>query len=119
MYTLTVNNNYFRDIGASNGVSIATGKSHVFNKQGSLYLMLPGIGEINFQDLGDKKIEGYPFPKQTWGVLVRVHTTEAYYRYEGGGILNATIDIYGSLSLSTTNGDMIPISLPELTINYS
>jgi hypothetical protein len=118
MYTLTVNNNFSRDIGVSNGVTIASGKSHVFNKRGSLFLMVPGIGDISFQDLGDKKIEGYLIPKETWGVLVRVHTTEAYYRYEGGGELTATLDQYGSLSLSTTNGNMIPISLPELTITY-
>lgn len=117
MYTLTVKNNYVYDIGSSNGVTIPKNGSHVFNKKGSIYFTLPGIGEINFIDLGDKKIEGYPIPKETWGVLVRVHTTEAYYRYEGGGELTATINQYGSLDLSTTNGTMIPISLPELTIN--
>lgn len=117
MYTLTVKNNYLYDIGTSNGVTIKKGANQVFKDRGSLYLTIPGIGEINFMDLGDKKIEGYPIPKETWGVLVRVHTTEAYYRYEGNGELTAVINQYGALDLSTTNGTMIPISLPELTIN--
>lgn len=117
MYTLTVNNNYGNDIGASNGVTIPKGKSHAFNNQGSLFLMIPGMGDLNFIDLGDQKIEGYPIPSETWGVLVRYSNIEAYYRYEGGGELTATIDMYGSCTLSTTNGTMITISLPEFIIN--
>lgn len=117
MYTLTVNNNYGSDIGASNGVTIKKGGNHVFNDRGSIFFMLPGSGEINFIDLGDKKIEGFPIPKQYWGVLVRVHSMEAYYRYEGAGEITATIDLYGTLHLTTNNGDMIIISLPELVID--
>lgn len=117
MYTLTVKNNYIYDIGSSTGVTIAKDSSFVFNKRGSIYFTVPGVGLINFIDLGDKKIEGYPFPKETWGVLIRVHSTEAYYRYEGGGELTATLDSYGTLTLTTTNGTMIAIRLPELIIN--
>ncbi|APZ45988.1 hypothetical protein BW723_06630 [Polaribacter reichenbachii] len=117
MYTLTVKNNYVYDIGSSNGVTIAKSGNHVFNNRGSIYFTIPGIGEISFIDLGDKKIEGYPIPKETWGVLIRAQTTEAYYRYEGGGELTATLDSYGTLHLSTTNGTMIAIRLPELIIN--
>ncbi|PQJ69169.1 hypothetical protein [Polaribacter butkevichii] len=118
MYTLTVKNDYLYDIGSSNGVTIAKeGGNMVFNNRGSIYFMVPGLGQINFIDLGDKKLDGYPTPKETWGVLVRTLTTEAYYRYEGGGELTATIDHLGTLHLSTTNGTMIPISLQELIIN--
>ncbi|QTD36643.1 hypothetical protein JL193_10870 [Polaribacter batillariae] len=117
MYTLTVKNNYVYDIGSSNGVTIPKTKSHVFNDRGSIYFIVPGLGEINFISLGDKKIEGYPIPKETWGVLVRTHTTEAYYRYEGGGELTAIIDNFGTLHLTTKNGTIIPISLPELVLN--
>ena len=116
MYTLTVKNNYAWDIGSSEGVTIKKGSNHVFKRKGSLYLMVPGIAEIAFIDLGDKKIEGYGIPKETWGVLIRVITTEVYYRYEGGGELTAVIDQYGSLHLSTTKGTMINISLPEVII---
>lgn len=118
MYTLTLNNNYYLDVVSSTGVTIPKdGGGQIFNNMGSIFFKVPGVGEINFTDLGDKKIDGYPFPTQTWGVLVRVHTTEAYYRYEGGGELTASINEYGSLSLTTSNGEMIPISLEELTFN--
>ncbi|OEJ98867.1 hypothetical protein A8C32_06675 [Flavivirga aquatica] len=65
MYNLTVKNDYIRDIGASNGVIVTQGKSFVFDNQGSLYLTIPGMNEINFIDLGDKKLEGYPEPTET------------------------------------------------------
>lgn len=117
MYTLTVKNNYGYDIGSSNGVTIPKAGSHVFNNRGSIYFMVPGLGEINFIDLGDKKIDGYPIPTETWGVLVRTQTTEAYYRYEGGGELTAIIDNFGALHISTKNGTIIEIRLPELIIN--
>ena len=121
MYTLNIVNNYSYDCVFTNQ---ATGKDAIvnhnyqatFNNMGSGYLTVPGIGSVNFLDLGDKKIEGYPIPKETWGVLVRFSTVEAYYRYEGGGELTATIDQYGSCTLSTSNGTMITISLPEFTI---
>lgn len=117
MYTLTVTNNYISDLGASNGVSVRKGKTWEFNKQGSIFLMVPGMGEINFIDLAEKKIDGYPFPKETWGVLVRTHSSEAYYRYEGGGELTAIIDDLGTLHLSAKKGTLIRIKLPELILN--
>lgn len=117
MYTLTVKNNYSYDIGSSNGVTIPKASNHVFNNRGSIYFMVPGIGQINFIDLGDKKIEGYPLPKETWGVLIRIHNSEAHYRYEGGGELTAIIDNFGALHISTTNGTIVQIRLPELIIN--
>ncbi|TYP98008.1 hypothetical protein C7447_103176 [Tenacibaculum adriaticum] len=117
MYTLTVNNNYAWDIGVSNGVIIPKKGNHTFNRRGSLYLTVPGMGEINFIDLAKKKIDGYPYPKETWGILIRTHSTEAYYRYEGGGEITAIIDDLGTLHLSTKKGTMIHIKLPELILN--
>ncbi len=116
MYTLTVNNNYSQDIGTSNGVTISKGKNHVFNDRGSIILSVPGMGEMNFIDLGNKKLPGYPEPKQTWGVLARYRTIEAYYRYEGGGELTATFDNLGTCTLTTANGTMIPIALEDFII---
>lgn len=116
MYNLTVNNNYGRDLGVSNGVTIKSGTNRVFNSQGSLFLMIPGMADMNFIDLGDKKLPGYPQPKETWGVLVRYSNIEAYYRYEGEGQLTATIDNLGTCTLSTDNGSMIPIAIPEFII---
>lgn len=121
MYTLTVNNNYVWQISADNGaVKIPErGGSHVFNDLGSVYLDIPGMGQMAFIDLGDKKIPGYDVASETWGVLVRTHTTEAYYRYEGGGILTATFDEYGTCTLSAGRNTLIPIYLDELIVEVS
>ncbi|WP_299122107.1 hypothetical protein [uncultured Tenacibaculum sp.] len=117
MYALTIQNNYIWDIKVSNGNNVSKeGGTKTFNKLGSLYLTLPGMGEISFIYLADKKLDGYPFPSQKWGVLIKIGTIESYYRYNDSGQLTATIDSFGCLTLSTTNGDMIEISLPELTI---
>lgn len=121
MYTLTVTNNYVWQISADNGaVNIPErGGSHAFDRQGSLYLNIPGMGQMAFIDLGDKKIPGYDIVKETWGVLVRGANVEAYYRYEGGGVLNITFDAYGTATLSTTTGTLITISLEERIVEDS
>lgn len=116
MYTLTIQNNYSHNIGASNGVTVAKGTSHIFNDQGSIIFTIPGMGEMTFIDLGNKKLSGYPEPKQTWGVLVRYRTIEAYYRYEGNGELTVIFDHIGTCTLTTTNGTMIPIQLEDFII---
>ncbi|SOE23922.1 hypothetical protein SAMN06298216_4295 [Spirosomataceae bacterium TFI 002] len=117
MYTLNVTNNYAYPVKTSQGQEIPpNGGTLSLTRLGSLYMNIPGNGDINFIDLGSEKLPDYPMPNQTWGVLVRVHTQEAYYRYEGGGELSLTIDKYGSTTLTSTNGDMITVQLPELTI---
>jgi hypothetical protein len=116
MYTLTIQNNYSQDIGASNGVTVAKGSNRVFNDRGSIIFTIPGMGEMTFIDLGDKKLPGYPELSQTWGVLVRYRTIEAYYRYEGAGELTASFDNLGTCTLTTTNGSMIPIQLEDFII---
>ena len=120
MYTLTVKNNYAWQISANAGaVNIPErGGSHIFSDQGSLFLEIPGMGQMAFIDLGDKKIPGFEgVATETWGVLVRSATTEAYYRYEGGGILTATFDQYGTCTITAGRNTLIPISLPELVVD--
>lgn len=121
MYTLNVTNNYVWQISADGGaVNIPErGGTHTFERQGSLFLDLPGMGQMAFIDLGDQKLPGYPDVTETWGVLVRAATTEAYYRYEGGGELSLSIDAYGTATLSTSNGTLIPVFLEELEVKVS
>lgn len=118
MYTLTVKNNYVWPIVADQGsVKIPeNGGSHVFEKLGNLILTIPGMGEMVFIDLAANKIPGYPVASQTWGVLVRSHVTEAYYRYEGGGLLTATFDTYGTCTLTAGRDTLIPVYLDELIV---
>jgi len=118
MYKLEVKNNYQWQIEADGGEVLIPehGGSHTFTESGSLYLNIPGMGQMAFIDLGEKKIPGYPIVKETWGVLVRGSNVEAYYRYEGGGHLSATFDEHGTCTLSTTTGTLIQIFLDELIV---
>jgi len=119
MYKLTVKNNYVWQIEADNGAVKIPEHSgtHTFTESGSVYLQIPGIGQIAFIDLGENKLEGYPEVTETWGVLIRANSTEGYYRYEGGGNLSAVFDGNGTCTLSTTNGTLIPIYLEELIVD--
>lgn len=118
MYNLTVNNNYIYNVDASDGKTVKKGANHTFNKRGSLYLNIPGMGEMNFIDLGDTKLPGYDL-KENWGVLVRFSNKEAYYRYEGEGQLTLTIDNLGTCTLSTNNGSMIPVYIEEFIVDIT
>ncbi|MGB5981322.1 MAG: hypothetical protein WBG46_04185 [Nonlabens sp.] len=119
MYTLNITNNFPDTITMSGNGSINSGDSGSVEKLGNLTITIPGVGQARLFDLGEKKLPGYDFPKETWGVLLRYQTIETYYRYEGGGELKLVIDEYGSITVSTTNGNMINVSLPELTIATS
>ena len=120
MYTLNVTNNYIWPISPNKGSAIPEkGGTESFNNQGSMSLSIPGMGQMAFLDLGDTKLPGYPEVKETWGVLVRTHSTEAYYRYEGGGILSAVFDQYGTCTLATSNGTLIPVSIEEMIVDTS
>lgn len=67
MYNVTITNDYIYDLGTSTGVTIAKSKSFTLNDRGSFVLTVPGMGEMNFIDLGGKKLDGFPSPKETWG----------------------------------------------------
>lgn len=116
MYNVTIKNDYIYDLGTSTGVTIKKESSFALNDRGSFVLNIPGMGEMNFIDLGDKKLEGFPVPNEHWGALVRYSNVEAYYRYEGQGEITVIVDHLGACTISTTNGSMLLISLPEFTI---
>jgi len=120
MYNLNVINNYVHDIVVNvkgSGDTIVNHNSEgKFDKLGNVVLDIFGMGHLSLFDLGEKKLPEYDFHTQTWGVLIRYKTTEAYYRYEGGGQLSIIIDEFGSVSLSTNSGQIINIKLKELTI---
>ena len=118
MYNLKIINNYSIPIKTVKGQIInEKGGEATFKNLGDFYIEVLTMGTMVFNDLGSKKIPGYTIPNETWGVLIRYCNTEIYYRYEGGGELVATIDIYGSCSITTSNGTMIFIKLEELIIN--
>ncbi|MCQ0113108.1 hypothetical protein SAMN04487906_1406 [Zhouia amylolytica] len=82
----------------------------------SALLQIYTIGQVAFLDLGEKKIENYPYPTEKYGLLIRCHSTEVYYRYEEKGDIILTIDELGCYSIEVQNGTAVEIKLPELSI---
>ena len=47
---------------------------------------------------------------------MRTHTIEAYYRYDGEGVLSVKVDAYGTTHVSSTKGKLAPVSISEIQI---
>jgi hypothetical protein len=113
MYTLNVTTDYYVPLNfatSSQSSSIHKGMPAHFQNLGNFRLHIPGAGEVNLIDLGEKKIAG--FSKATWGVLIGYHGEECEFRYEGGGVLNLHVTDLAQVELSS-NGSIIQVSLPS------
>ncbi|MFD2697945.1 hypothetical protein ACFSQ0_08080 [Mesonia sediminis] len=122
MFTIKIENNY-RYSGRL--VNTDTNRDWIINHHftsasipdlKSALLQIYGLGEVLFLDLGEEKIKGYPFPSERYGLLIRCHSTEFYYRFEQHGDIYLTIDALGCFSLQVKNGTAIQIKLPELSL---
>ncbi|HEX8274259.1 MAG TPA: hypothetical protein VF615_16605 [Longimicrobiaceae bacterium] len=69
---------------------------------GNVVVTVPGLGEINFLDIGDQQIGG--FSKATWGVLISYQGEEVVFRYEGGGQVTLAVNGFGQAKLSGNGG---------------
>ena len=102
MYTLNITNNYFQEVGGSivphggSGYQVwpvpPNGGSASVPNLGNFELTVPSMGPILFIDIGNTKLPQYTNPKlpwteQTWGGVIRYKSEEAYFRYEGGGVV--------------------------------
>ena len=132
MYTVNVTNNYFqvmyghmvpapRGGGGPEWQIDPNGGKMSIGPLGNLQIDVPSMGPILFIDIADTKLSQYTSPKlpwteQTWGGLIRYMGAEAYFRYEGGGVVNLVIDKYGAIDLNFPMGGM-QISLGELTVS--
>ena len=110
MYQITVINHYHDTLLPSFGSPIPKGDSRPVKSKpmGSGYVTVPGLGAVNFTDVGDRQIGGYS--KATWGVLVSYQGEEVVFRYEGSGEIAVTINSLGQAELSS-NGALSQISL--------
>lgn len=120
MYNVTLVNNYWTAVSILGGNQIyAPRETYQFTNWGTHVLEIPGMDQVLFLDLADKKLDAYtnpalPWTEFTWGGLVRYHGLDAYFRYEGQGHVTVTIDAYGSVDLHFDQGGMI-VSLDDLT----
>lgn len=108
MWNLTVSNAYAYGItvnAANVGQHLVSPRDPAYvvpKAQGNVIVAVPGLGEINFLDIGDQQIGGWS--KATWGVLVSYQGEEVVFRYEGGGQLSLTVNGFGQAKLSGNGG---------------
>lgn len=123
MYDVTVTNNYLYPLFLDGGNEVfapPNGGGAMRNNWGSHVINVPGMGDINFLDLGDKKLDEFTTPKlpwteATWGGLVRYRNLDAYFRYEGQGKADIVVNQWGSVQLHFAKGGMV-VSLDDLTV---
>ena len=131
MFTLNVTNNYFQGI-AGRFVPIPdhgyrtwpigpNGGKETIDGLGNFEMAVPSMGSILFIDLGRTKLPQFtipslPWTNLTWGGLIRYRGDDAYFRYEGTGVVNLTVDAYGSLDVSFPQGGMT-IRLNEMNVS--
>ena len=124
MYNVSITNNYIYSMFMDGGNRIIAGpnggKAHLTD-WGNHALNLAWMGDINFIDLGKKKLDPYTDPKLPWteatfGGLIRYRGQDAYFRYEGQGQVDLVVDDVGSVHLHFPQGGMI-IRLDDLTVS--
>ena len=122
MYNVSITNNYYFDltVAVDNSTVKAQGGQAEYENWGTTYIDIPGMGSAVFIDLGDTQLSQFtnpdlPWTEYTWGGLIRFQGIEAYFRYEGQGQVNLTVDNYGSLDIGFPQGGMT-IALPDITV---
>jgi hypothetical protein len=131
MFTLNITNNYFQQVAGSfvphqgDGYQVwpvgPNGGKASIPGLGNFEVSVPNMGSVLLIDLGDVKLPQYtnpnlPWTEQTWGGLIRYRSEDAYFRYEGGGVVNMVIDRYGTVDVSFPQGGML-VSLNELVVS--
>lgn len=116
---LTIINKYSDTLVPSAGGPINKGDSRPVKLPqvfGNVYVTVPGLGAVNFLDVGNNQIGGYS--KSTWGVLISYQGEEVVFRYEGGGEIELTINGFGQAELRG-NGGFSQIRLGSFEIKGS
>jgi len=122
MFDVNVTNNYFSSIflGMAKGndkTEVKSGKSGSINGGGNRYIDIPLMGHVLIVDLAKEKLHGYEgdhYPSETWGALIRYRGLDFYYRYEGGGRLDVTVDKHGCLNVTEAKGSAMVVNLRDI-----
>jgi hypothetical protein len=123
MFNVSIANNYIYPLYLDGGNMPAPppkNKSN-FKDWGSHILTVPGMGEINFIDMGDYKIDKYihkdfPWTHYTWGGMIRYQGLEAYFRYEGQGEVKVVVDRFGGVNLSFKENGGMMVKMDDLRV---
>lgn len=118
MYTLKVTTKYFVPLNyhsPTESGSIHPGMQPSFPKLGNFRVTVPGMGEVTFIDIADRKISNVTFMQGTWGVLISYQGQECEFRYEGGGEINMNVTDLGQIEI-TGNGPFLLTDLPSFIV---
>ena len=121
MYTLKVTTNYHTPlnyvsyVGKGESGSIHKGMPVTIRNLGNARIAIPGCGELNLIDIGERKISNADFHKATWGVLISNLGDEVEFRYEGGGEINVNVTDLGQIEVSG-NGRLLLTDMPQFIL---
>ena len=121
MYNLKITNNYHTPVnyvsyvGKGESGSVHKGMPASFKNLGIFRIAIPGNGDVNLLDVGERKISNVDFHKATWGVLISSRGDECEFRYEGQGEINLNITDLGQIEVSG-NGRFLLIQMPSFII---
>ncbi|HEY0462418.1 MAG TPA: hypothetical protein VGC97_25010 [Pyrinomonadaceae bacterium] len=112
---LTVSNNFYVAIMAiGHPINANENRPHKFSENlGNGFISVPGIGNVNFLDIGKKDVGGHS--NKTWGVLISYQGEELIFRYENDGDVKVTINEFGQAEFSG-NGDFSKIKLSSFIL---
>lgn len=123
MFDVSLTNNYIYGLFIDGGNRIYGPGTFHFKNWGNKTINVSYMGDINFIDLGDQKLNQYTEPKLPWteltlGGLVRYRNLDAYFRYDNKGQVDVVVDQFGTVQLSFSQGGMI-VNLDDLTVTSS
>lgn len=116
MFYVNVTNDFIFDLTINDQTKVASGggQGSTGRVGGTQTVEVPNMGSILVIDLGHDQVPGYDL-KESWGVLIRYASLEFYYRYEGDGEINLTVDRFGNVNVTSVKGSALIISLADLT----
>ena len=121
MFDVTITSEYLWGYFVDGGNAIMPNKSVFPHWKGHHTIRVNGMGDILILDLADKKLDKYtndhlPWTKMTWGGVVRYRGLDAYFRYEGVGLIEIKIDLVGSVILHFKDHGGMIVNLSDLHV---
>jgi len=121
MFDVTIASKYLRGYFVDGGNRIMPDTSQFPHWSGHHTIQVPGMGDILILDLGETKLDKFtndklPWTKMTWGGVVRYRGLDAYFRYEGTGLIAIKIDLVGSVTVSFKDRGGMIVKIPDLVV---
>jgi hypothetical protein len=121
MFDVAITSDYLGGYFVDGGNKVQPNKAQFPHWSGLHTIQVVGMGDILILDLGDKKLDRYtsdkiPWTKMTWGGVVRYRGLDAYFRYEGVGLIEIRLDLVGSVNLRFKDRGGMMVNLADLSV---